>query len=268
MLEKKHLVIIGHGSQSQTWNKAVFSFCDEMKNHLTCSGPFSDISLCFLEHGKPSIPDHLHVVCDTTHDDILAIPLFLTVTQHVQHDIPKEIEKMAAYRCCVDGKRVYEHNGRAITLAPPPASYELLAENIVNRFIRYEINSKVGILIVYYGTKRFMPAWEELAENVNEHVSLFLPGLLTGYVYCGEAADFSPAPLVKRMKEMHPCVEQIVLIPALLSVGAIQTSVIPKAIEQSGLQSKIFYKNDAVLPDPFLVKKIYVYASSIKKHLS
>jgi len=145
MLEKKHLVIIGHGSQSQTWNKAVFSFCDEMKNHLTCSGPFSDISLCFLEHGKPSIPDHLHVVCDTTHDDILAIPLFLTVTQHVQHDIPKEIEKMAAYRCCVDGKRVYEHNGRAITLAPPPASYELLAENIVNRFIRYEITGLGGI---------------------------------------------------------------------------------------------------------------------------
>lgn len=259
------LLIIAHGSRSSAWNHAIETFCSNLQQAVHGQSEIEEVSWCYLEHAQPTIPAALERHCAGQNRDIVALPLFLSVSQHVVSDIPNEIASIAPLAERRAGATVYEFRGRRVVLLDPPPTLDLLVDNIERRVKRLNIPmAGNGIMAVFYGSKEYLRQWNHLAFNVQSRLLERFPHSQVNWGYGGEAVDFSPAPLAEALREMAQNAGQIVVIPALVAVGVVQNEIIPAAIEQSQLGDRIIYPGDAILPDSDMERLALDY---VYKHL-
>jgi sirohydrochlorin ferrochelatase len=264
------LLIVAHGSRSSAWNHAIETFCSNLQQAVHGQSGIEEISWCYLEHAQPDIPSALERHCRGENrvgekQEIIALPLFLSVGQHVSSDIPKEFESIAIFVERRGGMAIYECRGRRIVLLDPPPTLDLLADNIERRIKRLNVTMNGnGIVVVFYGAKEYLRQWNHLAFHVQSKLLERFPHTQVNWGYGGEAVDFSPAPLAGVFREMAQNAGQIVVIPALAAVGIVQNEVIPAAIELSLLGDRIAYSGDAILPDSEMERLALDY---VCKHL-
>lgn len=259
------LLIVAHGSRSSAWNHAIETFCSNLQQAIHSHVGIDEVSWCYLEHGQPAIAQALEHHCAGQNRDIIALPLFLSVGQHVSSDIPKAIESIASLVERRAGTAAYDYCGRRVLLLDPPPTLDLLADNIERRVKRLNIPmSGNGIIVVFYGAKEYLRQWSHLAFNVQSKLLERFPHSQVNWGYGGEAVDFSPTPLADLFREMAQNAEQIVVVPALVSVGVVQNEVIPAAIELSKLGERIVYSGDSILPDSEMERLALEY---VCKHL-
>ena len=107
-----------------------------------------------------------------------------------------------------------------------------------------------------------MDSWEQLARKVRDELRKLLPEVKIDWTYGGDAVDFSPQPLAEKIRQQAAVTERVMILPALVSVGVVQTEVIPPAIAASEVEHQVIYPHDAVLPDSELVEEgVAVYWS-------
>lgn len=251
------LFIIAHGSRSAAWNHAIETFCSNIRPARREGVGFDDVKWCYLEHAQPTIQEALDRHCQTSGNEVVAIPVFLTLGQHVTVDIPKRVEEVANLLEWRNGIAYYECKGRPVRLFQPPPTAELLADNIARRYKRWvgEVRD-AGLMIVYYGSKKYISAWNHLGFNVQSNLMNQFPGLQVNWSYVGDAVDHSPEPLAEALTDMSFRTSKIVLLPAMVSVGVTQNEIVPAAIELAGLLDRIVYPGDAILPDSELERRI------------
>ncbi len=259
-MPQRTLIIIAHGSRSAAWNHAIETFCSNIRPTHEGDVGFDEVKWCYLEHASPTIQEALDHHCQTSENDTIALPVFLTLGQHVTVDIPCRVEEVAKLIEWRDGIAYYECKGRSVRLLKPPPTADLLADNLSRRFKRLAGNEKnIGLMIVYYGSKKYISAWNHLAFNVQSTVMTQFPDIQVNWSYVGDAVDYSPDPLAQALSEMSRTTPRIVILPAMVSVGMMQNEIIPSAIEQAALKDKVIYQGDALLPDSGLEKRVIDY---------
>jgi sirohydrochlorin ferrochelatase len=262
-MENQSLLIISHGSKSAAWNHAIQKFCSGLKALSSKNNLFDDVNWCFLEHSQPTIQAALEHQCSVLNKNLVAMPFFLTVGHHVSVDIPKEIEESAKLVERKEGITLYECNNRKIQLIPPPPTVDLISQNIESRLTRLNITlDENGVMIVFYGAKKYLSQWNHLAFNIQSRLTAHFPNTNINWGYGGEAVDFSPDYLTIELQKMALSCKKIIIVPALVAVGVVQKDIITAAIEQSGLKDRIIYSCDALLPDNRMEEDVFSYIQS------
>ena len=150
---KRNLLIIAHGSRSEQWNAAIGDFVQELRSRLSGHADFNTIEHCYLELAQPSISESLlRFAAAGDHACLIALPLFLSVSEHVLHDIPQEVEGVAHKVEEREIYSLYEINGQKIYLLDPPP-HLFCWRNSARRFRRNAVSSRsTSLILVYYGT--------------------------------------------------------------------------------------------------------------------
>ncbi len=256
-----HLLIVAHGSRSSAWNNAVTEFAVQADAYSREQSRFAGASACFMEHGQPSIGDAVTTISQTN-TQIIAQPLFLSVSQHVRVDIPNEFSRTAQPFETPGEFLRYQINECGIILLPPPQAPELLAQNAARRIqSNLKITNNDGVIFVYYGTKSYLPAWDALAQSVIDETRRQLGDKHMTWVYAGDIVGFSPEPLANEIDETAKTCERVIILPALVAKGVIQRDLIPAAINRAKRGGQALYFDDAILPDPQLAKQFVEIAS-------
>jgi sirohydrochlorin ferrochelatase len=254
------LLIMSHGSRSDRWNRAVMDFCADLRQLQEMETVFDRVESCFLEHAQPSIRDVMERLCAEEKREVVALPLFLSVGQHVENDIPELFETIAKRMGSSSNGTLYRlHDSRVLFLNPLSPSM-LLTENAERRFLRCQKGMGTTCLaLVFYGSKKFGERWDELARRVAEELTIRLRGVAIEFAYGGDAVDFSPDPLAQLLARLAREKEQIVVLPELVAVGVLQNQVIPEAIRRANVSEKVIYHRDAILPDVALAQCVLNY---------
>lgn len=259
--QNPHLLIIAHGSRSQKWVDSIDTFTVDVRDvNESKDSFFADVSSCYLEHTNPSIPDAIQELSQTNRT-ILSIPFFFAPGVHVQQDVPELVMSVGSVLQTDKQFVQVQNNGSNIFLIPHCSASELLAKNALHRLQKLDcLIEDSSLILVYYGSKRFPGIWDELTDSIEVLIKHEHPNLIIKSVYAGDTVDFSPQQTSNAISTLSLQSNNIILLPMLLGVGVIQTDVIPKAIEQSGLGKKVMYKMDSVLPDQLLAKEIWNHA--------
>lgn len=261
---KPHFLIVAHGSRSQAWNNAVTEFAQQADAACREFSAFSGASACYMEFGRPSIPEAIQALSQT-HSEVIAQLLFLSVSQHVTVDIPNEFASAAKQIDSEKNQARYQCGGCKITLLTPPPAPELLADNAARRIrSQTQLTSQDAVLFVYYGTKSFLPAWDALAQSTIDNLRDEFSGVKMAWGYAGDMVGFSPDSLANLIDKLAQKCNRIVILPALVACGLIQNEVIPAAITKAQFGEKVLYFEDAILPDPHLAAR---FAEIASKHL-
>lgn len=253
------ILLIGHGSRSEWWNDAFRFFCQEVQQWIVPGMPFDKVDCCFLEYGEPLIPERIQRFCQEENSDLLALPLFLSVSHHVQEDIPRQIAQVATLEFTAETYRRYRRMDRGIYLIAPLDVADVLARNLARRYRQRSVRKPAQILLIFYGTKRYLDEWKRLAEATVSHLATELPGIKADYAFAGEATDFDPGALADRIQQMDDREKNVLLLPVLVAEGVIQKTVIPDAIERCKMGDRVQYFGDAILPDPVLAQQVLSY---------
>ena len=120
------ILVIGHGSKLR-YNKDIISL---NAKRLTDMG-YDNVLYAFNEFNEPIIEDVLEDLLSRGVDEVLVLPLFISLGDHLKNDIPPKIH-------LVDGvnEGTYDHNGKAVRicyLSPigdDPRLTDLFAEKV------------------------------------------------------------------------------------------------------------------------------------------
>jgi CbiX protein len=259
-MSSRVLLIIAHGSRSAAWNHAIETFCSDIAAPAYADKRIDKVRWCYLEHAQPTIKMALEHYCHDSDTEIIALPLFLSISSHVGTDIPNEIETVAQFVERREGMVTYECNGIPIILLDPPPTLDVLSNNIKRRIRRLDVSMKEsGLLVVYYGSSKYQRQWNHLAFNVQSRLLEYFPHTQVNWGYGGEAVDFAAEPLADILKEMLKIVQPVIIEPALVAVGIVQNKIIPEAIGQVDAGKDIIYSGDAILPDSELEQYVLNY---------
>ena len=124
--DKPAVMVVGHGSRLP-YNKEIISL---NASRLSTMG-LGDVYYAFNEFNDPKIEPVLEEALDKGADEVLVVPLFISLGDHLKNDIPPKIH-------LVDGQSYgeYNHKGRKVIIryllpiGEDPRLTEVLAEKI------------------------------------------------------------------------------------------------------------------------------------------
>ena len=82
------LLLIAHGSPSETWNKSVLDLGKKVEELASAKGIFKAVRTAFLEFAKPDIASMVSDLESVGCDRIIAVPLFIAPSGHSHFDVP------------------------------------------------------------------------------------------------------------------------------------------------------------------------------------
>lgn len=114
------LVVFAHGSRLEAANETVRDAARRLRESLGADQP---VETAFLELGEPSLPDAIDRLLQKGASRIVVIPYFLTMGRHVERDLPRMVNDIAAAR-----------PGVTIEVTPPldghPALLDILRDRV------------------------------------------------------------------------------------------------------------------------------------------
>lgn len=112
------VLLLGHGSRTEEANEGMH----EVVERLRAAHPGWRVEAAFLEINAPSIPEGIDICAAAGAQQIVLLPYFLHLGNHVQEDMPRFV---------AEGRR--RHPGREIVLGPHLGFHEKLVEIVEER---------------------------------------------------------------------------------------------------------------------------------------
>jgi sirohydrochlorin ferrochelatase len=82
------VLLVNHGSHSKKWREVLYEFDENVRNSILKKPKIYDVKTAHMEYTEPSIAAKLKEFDVEGFDEIVVIPIFLTVSSHYSHDIP------------------------------------------------------------------------------------------------------------------------------------------------------------------------------------
>lgn len=91
-MSKIGLILLAHGSRDSGWTRSF----DRLVHDLTNEAGESRVCLAFMELASPSLKEAVGTYAKSGITHIRVLPLFMAMGKHLERDIPKQIEDLAA----------------------------------------------------------------------------------------------------------------------------------------------------------------------------
>lgn len=90
-MSERAVIVLGHGSRSTEATDQFLSLVETLVPHL----PGIDVRAAFMELAAPSLEDAVAGAVEAGAGEIVVLPCFLFIGNHIKNDIPRKIERQA-----------------------------------------------------------------------------------------------------------------------------------------------------------------------------
>jgi sirohydrochlorin ferrochelatase len=230
---KRHYVIVAHGSRSREWTRMVEDWFAGVRSRVD-----APVHLAFLEYSSPLFSNVLASL-DMAGNEILILPFFLTASGHREEDVPAEAT--AALK-------------RAHWSILEPAGLEAEVGRNAERRLR-ELGAVPGepVVVSGYGAPGASgeAAWAAFVDTVRSGAGEYANSRWT-FAPSGHFLSDSEAPLRARLAAaVHDGSTRLSVLPLYVSVSSYQKELIPKLVAELPAAT-INFRPNAILPDEAL----------------
>ncbi|MCK6567922.1 MAG: CbiX/SirB N-terminal domain-containing protein [Anaerolineales bacterium] len=252
---KTGLLLVNHGSRSDTWRKALTDLEARVRETILAGGTIEGIKTAFMEYTEPSIATRMKEFDNEGFTDVVIVPIFLTISSHSFEDIPTILGQKNDAQVIeeLESEKIERYTPKAkIHIAPLLDFSNTLPQNVLRRSRELSRNpNKEGIVLIGYGDAAYDKEWGELFDKVAEHVKQATGISEHSYGWCGHLVHYNPAETTKAINAVLEKKDVAIVIPVLVAYDEMfQKTIIGRGIEQvENYQEKVLYKADSILPD-------------------
>lgn len=251
---KTAILIVNHGSNSETWRKQLLEVEKNIKADLLLNPKISEVRTAFMEYTEPSIATRMKEFDEEGFNEVIVVPLFLTVSSHYSHDIPVIVGLSADPKVqeALKKEKIEVYRAKAkVTITPPLDYSSILKKNIARRVKSLSENSEnEGVLLVAYGDEKYNQQWEEMVEGIGKYLKIKTGHEDIAYAWCGHLVRYSTEPTVNGIKKLQELDDNVIVIPVLVANDSyFQDEIIQTAVNEVKVGDNVKYIQDAILPD-------------------
>jgi hypothetical protein len=254
-IKKIGILLVNHGSRSETWRNALLDLEKRVKDSLMKNQNIVDVRMAFMEYTEPSIATRLKQMDSIGITDVILIPVFLTVSPHTFEDIPtivglkEDPESMEMLKL----EKIERYKPKAQVHITPTLDFtDILKKNVCNRVSKLSTHpDKESVVLIGYGDERYLKEWENLFSEVGKYVNEKLGIKNYEYGWCGHLVKYNPEETTKAVNKALQKSETAIVIPVLVAHDEMfQIKIIGGGIEKvKDYTTRVKYKPDAILPD-------------------
>lgn len=267
------ILLVNHGSRQQAWRDMLVDVEKTVDDRLLALPNVKAVRTAFNEYNEPSIAVQMKAFDDEGFDEVIVLPLFLTVGGHTSSDIPNLVglknDPKALEALPKSGVPVYRPKAR-VTLLETIDSTEFLKANILRRtkaLLKDGDGTRYGVTLAAYGDDKFIQQWEALMGELGKHLKTNLGIDTINYAWSGHLVNYSIDPTRKAVNQILAEKEKDIVISVYVAFDKkFQSDVIGGGIKASDRPQDVLYNEpEAILPDENLNNWI---VNTIKETLS
>lgn len=254
--EKKiGVLLVSHGSRSETWRKALTDLEGAVRPTLLANQSISGIKTAFMEYTEPSIATRLKEFDAEGYTDVIVVPVFLTVSPHTFDDIPTIIGKKVDPQSMENLKleKIECYTPKAKTVITPNLDFPgILKDNVLRRAkLLSNKPSEEGLVLIAYGDETYEKEWTALLKGVADYVKQNTGIESYSYGWCGHVAHYDSAKTTTAINEVLKTSKKAVVIPVLVARDEnFQVKIIGNGISKvPNNETCVAYRPDSILPD-------------------
>lgn len=253
--KKVGVLLVNHGSRSETWRKALMDLEKNVQGKIIASGQIQGTKTAHMEYTEPSIATRLKEFDAEGYTDIIVVPIFLTVSPHTFDDIPTIIgqKEDPQSKEMLKIEKIERYTPKAKTHVTPNLDFtDILKKNVTRRVKEMSKDAaNEGLVLIGYGDETYDKEWTELFNKVAEHVKQEVGISEHSYGWCGHIAHYSPDKTTEAVNAVLKKKQTAVVVPVLVAHDEnFQNKIIGGGIEKvKNGKEKVIYKPDAILPD-------------------
>ncbi len=256
--KKIGVLLVNHGSVAKSWRQMLLNVEDDVKETILSNPKISKVTTAFMEYTEPSIATRMKEFDKEGFDEVIVVPIFLTVSSHYNHDIPVILGISAdpkAKEYIIGKEKIEVYKAKARVSIAPPLDYSTLLKKNVEKRVKALSKSpeNEGVLLVAYGDAQYNQQWEEMVDSIGKYLKIKTGHDSIAYSWCGHLVSYSTEPTVKGVEKLLELEDSVIVIPILVANDPyFQNDIIQKAVD--AVEGNINYIQDAILPDKNLNK--------------
>jgi sirohydrochlorin ferrochelatase len=257
--KKVGILLVNHGSNSENWRNMLLDLDRSVRDSILGNAKVGDVKTAFMEYTEPSIATRMKEFDKEGYDEVVVVPIFLTVSSHYSHDIPVIVGLSADPKIVerLDKEKIEVYRPKAkVTIVPPLDYTTILKKNVERRVMALSKDAaNEGVLLVAYGDEKYNQQWEEMVDEIGKYLKVKTGHESIAYSWCGHLVRYSTQPTKDGIAKLQELEDNVIVIPVLVANDSyFQKDIIQVAVDESANSSSVFYIQDAILPDVDLNK--------------
>ncbi len=217
------VILVAHGSPSPHWNQAVAEVVERVREHLKDEPGIAGVRLGYLEKARPTIADAVSELTALGCRRIVAVPMFIAASGHVQYDVPTVLGVLHDPKVA----RTLREEGITlvcptvpITLTPPLSEGGCLDAYTLSEVKRLSQNpQREVLLLLLHGDDSFRPILDNLAKRVISSVQKEVPLSAGDWCYVGVGQHYG-SQAVPKIKEAMRRGQRVLVVAIFLASSA------------------------------------------------
>ena len=252
--KKVGVLIVNHGSVAASWRNMLVDIETQVSADLLAHQNIAGVKTAFMEYTEPSIATQMKEFDEAGFDEVVVVPVFLTVSSHYSHDIPVIVGLSADPKIKAElaKEKIEVYRSKAkVSIAPPLDYSAILKKNIERRVNALSENAKnEGVLLVAYGDEQYNQQWEEMVEEIGKYLKIKTGHNDIAYAWCGHLVRYSTEPTISGITKLLALNDNVLVIPVLIANDPyFQDEIIQTAVNAVNVGNNVKYIQDAILPD-------------------
>lgn len=249
------VLLVNHGSRSETWRNALLALEESVRPALATNDAIHGVKTAFMEYTEPSIATRLKEYDAEGVTDIVIVPVFLTVSPHTFDDIPtiigKKIDRHSLEMLKLE--KIERYTPKANTVIAPSLDFTDIVKKNVLRRVRAlsRTPDDEGLVMIAYGDATYEKEWDSLLDAVGDYVKRNTGIESHSHGWCGHVADYDPAKTTEAIARVLKAEKRALVVPVLVAHDEMfQIKIIGDGIAKvSDYRSRVVYRPDSILPD-------------------
>ncbi|MDH5275438.1 MAG: CbiX/SirB N-terminal domain-containing protein [Gammaproteobacteria bacterium] len=251
------ILLVNHGSRQKAWREMLLEVEKDVSGRLLALPNVKGVRTAFNEYTEPSVAAQMKAFDDEGFDEVIVLPLFLTVGGHVNSDIPNLVgiknDPKALEALPKAGVPVYRPKAR-VTLLETIDSTEFLKANILRRtkaLLKDGDGSRYGVTLAAYGDDEFNQQWEALMGELGKHLKDNLGIDTINYAWSGHLVNYSIDPTRKAVNQILAQKDKDIVISVYVAYDyKFNKDVIGEGVRKSDRPQDVLYNEpEVILPD-------------------
>ncbi len=258
---KTGILLINHGSRSPAWRRLLLDVHREVADDLLAIPGVGQVRTAFMEYTEPSIATQLRAFDRDGIEEVIVIPLLLTISDHSYDDIP------AICGLSDDAERIAELEAEKIEIYSPRARLDFAPlldfSGLVQRNTARRVNAILGrrngsddeashgLVLVGYGSAEFNDDWDRFFSEIRGYAEQELGIAESAHAWCGHLVSYSRQPTIDAIESVLETTDRVILLPVLIAYDPMfQDKIIGRAASRCAAPERVLYRPDSILPEP------------------
>jgi hypothetical protein len=252
--EKIGVLLVNHGSHSEGWRQMLKDIEVDVRDDIMKDNNIVDVRTAFMEYTEPSIATQMKQFDKEKYDRVIVVPIFLTISSHTSNDIPNIVglSNDPKVRANLKEEGIDTYTSKARVVVTPLLDFPTVLKKNITRRVKALSNGSndQGVALIAYGDEEFNQQWEVMVEDIGRYLKAQTGIGSISYGWCGHLVRYSSEPTKKAIDQILELEERAIVIPVLVANDEhFQGEIVQNGVDMVDDQSRVVYKQDAILPD-------------------